>query len=105
MKSLFLTKKNGQATIELSVALVILFTLLFGSLKIFLWINERIVQRQVTYEDDPQHGGFYGRVAAGSTDPVSVTLTPSENTPEPSLAIPGERVPDESSYPKLHIFK
>jgi len=34
----------------MTVALIGALILLFGSLKVFLWINQRIIQRQVSYE-------------------------------------------------------
>ena len=40
----------GQASLEMTVALIGALILLFGSLKVFLWINQRIIQRQVSYE-------------------------------------------------------
>ncbi len=44
----------------MAVALVGAFILLFGSLKVFLWVNERIIRRQVDpggYEDTRVSGG------------------------------------------------
>ncbi|MDP3723315.1 MAG: hypothetical protein Q8R91_07455 [Candidatus Omnitrophota bacterium] len=45
----------------MTVALTGALLLLFGSLKVFLWINERLVTRQLYYEST--------RVAAGSINP------------------------------------
>ena len=41
----------------MAVALVGAFILLFGSLKVFLWVNERIVRRQQSYEATRVGGG------------------------------------------------
>lgn len=69
-------KRKGQASLELTVALIAIFVLCFGSVKIFTWLNERMVLRQEGYEAT--------RVAAGSDSP-------------------GTEV-DESGYPQLDIF-
>ncbi len=68
--------RNGQSTLELTVALVAVFILLLGTVKIFVWVNEQMVLRQEDYEAT--------RVAAASDNP-------------------GIEV-DESGYPKLDIF-
>ena len=52
---------RGQASLEMTVALIGALLLLFGSLKVFLWVNERLVSRQMSYEAT--------RVAAASTTP------------------------------------
>ncbi|MBI4322870.1 MAG: hypothetical protein HY596_01195 [Candidatus Omnitrophica bacterium] len=54
----------------MTVALIGALLLLFGSLKVFLWINERLVKRQVSYEDT--------RVAAGSQDSLKLWEEPTE---------------------------
>ena len=41
---------TGQATIEAAVALFCTLVLLFGILKVALWIGERYVKREVAYE-------------------------------------------------------
>ena len=43
-------KTQAQASLEVTVALIGALLLLFGSLKIFLWINDRLVRRQQAYE-------------------------------------------------------
>lgn len=48
----------GQASLELTLAMIGALILLFGSLKVFLWVNERIIARQIAYERS--------RVAAGT---------------------------------------
>jgi len=60
--------RDGQATLELTVALILIVILLMAGVKTFLWLNEGLVQRQVSYENT--------RVAAGSTVPRTVNLAP-----------------------------
>ena len=57
---------RGQATLELTVALILIVILLMAGVKVFLWLNEGLVLRQVSYENS--------RVAAGSTAPETVNL-------------------------------
>ena len=45
------TLRGGQASLEMTVALIGSLLLLFGSLKVFLWVNERLVRRQLDYEN------------------------------------------------------
>lgn len=73
------TDKRAQATIEVTLAFICFLLLLFGSIKIFIWINERVVRRQEDYE--------VTRVQAGA-------INPNEE---------GVYV-DESNYPQLDIF-
>jgi len=49
---------RGQVTIELTVALIILFTLVMGTFRFFLWVNKRMVLRQEAYDSS--------RIDAGS---------------------------------------
>ena len=60
---------KGQASLEMTLALVGALLLLFGSLKVFLWLNSRFVARQQAYEAS--------RVAAGSTQPGTTWNEPS----------------------------
>ena len=68
--------KRGQSTLELTVAMIAVFILLLSSVKIFVWVNQRMVLRQEDFEQS--------RVAAASNNP-------------------GVQV-DESGYPLLDIF-
>ena len=77
------TDKKAQATIELTLAFICFFLLLFGTLKIFIWMNERMVRRQQDYEAT--------RVAAGKLEPGQ------------TLEDVGADL-DESDYPRLDIF-
>ena len=52
-----LAKLNrGQSSLEMTVALISALLLLFGSFKVFLWIYQRIVQRQLSYEQTRRGG-------------------------------------------------
>ncbi len=53
-------RRSGQASLEMTVAMLCLMTLLFGSVKVFLWLVERVATRQVDYSNT--------RVEAGSCD-------------------------------------
>ena len=68
--------KRAQVSLELALAFISIFLLLFGTLNLFFWMNERLVLRQRDYEET--------RVKAGAHHA-------------------GIRV-DESNYPKLNIF-
>jgi hypothetical protein len=70
---------GGQATIEVTLAFICIFILLFAAIKIFIWITETMVQRQEDFEAS--------RVDAGSI---------GQN--EPGVYV------DESNYPKLDIL-
>lgn len=52
---------KAQASLEMTVALMGTLLLLFGSVKVFLWMVERLVARQQSYEAT--------RVAAGGDEP------------------------------------
>lgn len=78
-KKLSTRTKTGQATLELTVALILIMLLLVASVRIFVWLNEGMVARQVSYEDT--------RVAAGSTPPQAVSLSDLNNATSQSLNI------------------
>ncbi|MBU3934116.1 hypothetical protein KKD20_06880 [Patescibacteria group bacterium] len=69
-------RNKAQSTLEITVALIAVFILFLGSVKIFVWVNERMVLRQEAYEKT--------RVSAGSSN-FEVQV-------------------DESDFPKLDIF-
>lgn len=68
--------KSAQASLEIALSLICVFLLLLGALKIFLWVNSRLVMRQEDYEKS--------RVWNAN--------------------IPFVLMPDESKFPKLDIF-
>ncbi len=75
--------RKAQSTLELALAIVGIFILLLGSLKIFFWANNRFIMRQEDYENSPD----YGRVKAGSSsDEVGLRESTS---PYPKLDILG----------------
>ena len=90
---------KGQATLEMTISLIFVMLFLVGAIKIFLWLNASIVNRQVDYESS--------RVAAASGDWESITLTEDDSMTESDLVIHGEHVVDESDksrYPDLNLF-
>ncbi len=56
--------RPGQATLEMTIAYFCALLLLFACLKVFLWLNERIVRRQINYDDT--------RIGAASPNPIGV---------------------------------
>lgn len=94
---------SGQATLELTVSLIFVMIFLVGAIRIFLWLNESIVHRQVDYEAT--------RVVAASTEftPMDVDqVKDNASMTEAELIIPGEVLVDESDktrYPELNLFK
>jgi len=56
--------KKGQSTLELTVALIIFVVLFAAAVRIFVWLNVGVVDRQVAYDNT--------RRAAGSTAPERV---------------------------------
>jgi len=44
-------KRRAQVTLELAISFIGVFLLLLGAIKVFVWVNQRLVQRQVDYED------------------------------------------------------
>ena len=48
---------KAQSTLEFTVALVAAFILLLGSVKLFVWLNERMVLRQEAYESTRVRAG------------------------------------------------
>ena len=45
-----LKRVRGQASLEMTVALIGAMLLMLGSFKVWLWVNQRLVQRQQDYE-------------------------------------------------------
>lgn len=60
---------RGQASLEMTLAMTGALLLLFGSFKVFLWTNERLIMRQTAYEQGEPGTGKGGRVDAGSAPP------------------------------------
>ena len=60
-------QNKAQVSLELVASIFILLLLLAGCLKLFVWLNERMVLRQEDYEGT---GGSatYSRVTAGRSD-------------------------------------
>ncbi|MFH0876840.1 MAG: hypothetical protein V1863_01270 [Candidatus Omnitrophota bacterium] len=91
-------KKQGQSSLELTAALVVIFILLIASVKIFTWLNERIVVRQVRYEAT--------RVEFGDIPPTSVALMPLPDVgPEGLKILASEVIVNESDVEALDLFE
>lgn len=91
------SRHKAQVALEAAIAISCVLILLLGALKIFLWINQRVVQRQEDYEAT--------RISAGSVDPYTYKEDGGVSK-EPNLAVREEidTLMDESKYPKLDIF-
>ncbi len=44
-------RQRAQASLEMTVAIIGSLLLLLGSLKLFIWLNERLVGRHLKYND------------------------------------------------------
>ena len=86
------------------MALLLVMILLVASIRIFVWLNERIVIRQVRYEDT--------RIAAGSTTHENIFLGDLDNVDRnglqlrklESMAPVEERLVNESGFEDLNII-
>lgn len=71
---------KAQSTLELAVAIVCVFMLLYGTLNTFIWLNKRLIWRHEEYEKT--------RVKAGSeVNPVPILVDDANYAP---LRILGE---------------
>ena len=84
-------RETGQATLELTAALILLMLLLVGVTKIFMWLGGRLVHRQVLYENS--------RVRAADSSTWNVTVA------DLSQPINGVEEPNDSTYSALNVFK
>ena len=71
--------QRGQASLEMTVALMGTLLLLFGSVKVFVWMTQRLVARQQSYEAT--------RVEAGSVPQVSSARVVQWTEPSERLRI------------------
>ena len=46
--------RRGQASLEMTLAMIGALLLLFGSLQVFVWVNGRLIVRQRNYEQTRQ---------------------------------------------------
>lgn len=77
-------KNRAQVSLEVTVAFICIMVLLFASVRIFVWMNQRMVQRQKDYEDT--------RIAAGSIEAgeSGVYVDYSDEEKYPKMDILGE---------------
>lgn len=60
--------KKAQVTLEITLGFIGALLLLLGALKVFVWVNERLVLRQEDYEGSVEGRKQFGRVEAGKAD-------------------------------------
>ena len=72
--------RKAQVSLELGLALIGVFILLVGVLNVFIWVNQRMVQRQKDYETDRQ-------LAGSSYTGQEVRVDESNTTKYPDLDI------------------
>lgn len=65
--------KKAQATLELALSLICVLLLLLGALKVFIWVNSRMVMRQEDYEDSRLRAGVVNSTIAAQTQ-VSLVI-------------------------------
>jgi len=73
--------RGGQSSLEVTVALIGAIVLLFGSLKVFEWINERLISRQIAYDEGQPETRVGGRVDAGSRTDGQLVLWEEPSQP------------------------
>ena len=101
-----MTRRRGQASIEITVAFAGALLIFFVSLKIFVWLADRLIQRHRDYESITVDLGAFGftlpgtaRLLAGNI-PIPYIVDPRTGEP---LFNPLVLVPQEP--PKLDIFE
>ena len=77
------------------MALIMIAIFFVAAIKIFVWLNGRIVSQQVDYERT--------RVAAGSSAHQTVSVQPRDDATTAQLSM-GE-VYSDTAYPPLNIIK
>ena len=91
-------RRRGQASIEITVAFVGALVMFFASLKIFLWLTERLIVRHRRYESVTVDLGAFGftlpgtlRLLAGNI-PIPYVVNPSTGEPlfNPLVLVPQE---------------
>jgi len=90
-----LRQSSGQATLELSVALIVVMILLVAIVRTFVWFNEKLVKRQAGYEST--------RVAAGSTPHENIWLSRQDGVVR-SLGEEGIQLVDNAHSPVEEVL-
>ena len=85
---------RGQSSLEMTAALILVLLLLVAAVRIFAWINRRIIWRQADYEAT--------RIQAGSMPHEDVTFT--EGNVSPTDTILGGVEVNESARPEINLF-
>ncbi len=85
---------RGQSSLEMTAALIMVLLMLVAAVRIFAWLNRRIIYRQEDYEAS--------RIAAGSMPHQTVSFAEGRVTAGDTI-LGGVEV-DESPRPKIHLF-
>jgi hypothetical protein len=84
--------KCGQSTLELTVALIIFAMLFVAAVKIFVWLNAGLVNRQVEYDDTRVGAG------RGGNEQRIKNITNLDNVTSQDLVIVDESGKREKQY-------
>jgi uncharacterized protein (UPF0333 family) len=82
-------RKRAQASLEMSIALILAAMLMIGAAKIFVWLNGNMVLRQKRYEDT--------RVSAGSQPHQVIASLDGTDVASGAMST-------QSDYPALNLF-
>ena len=89
-----LGRGRGQSSLEMTAALIMVLLLLVAAVRIFAWLNRRIIYRQEDYEAT--------RIEAGSMPHEDVAFT--EGNVSATDSILGGVEVDESARPEINLF-
>ena len=88
---------KGQATLELSVALIVVMLLLVATARLFVWLNDGMVNRQVQYENT--------RVSvAGPTTHETISLAPLDNVTKNDLQLSPTEGVINATFNEVNLF-
>ncbi len=85
---------RGQSSLEMTAAVIMVLLMLVAAVRIFAWLNRRIIYRQEDYEAT--------RIAAGSMPHETVTFTEG-NVSATDTILRGVEV-NESARPEINLF-
>lgn len=67
-KAQALQLRSGQVTLELTAALIMVVLIVVGTVKIFVWLNDRMIRTQVEYENTRFDAGSAAMTAVDIND-------------------------------------
>jgi len=85
---------RGQSSLEMTVGMIMVLMMLVAAVRIFAWINRRLIYRQEDYEAS--------RISAGSQSHEAVSFT--EGNVTPTDTIQGGVEVNESARPEINLF-